>query len=188
MPKWVSITLIDLKAFRSSPREFLFRSSALNCWSTLFLNCASLPEDAKVLDRINEILFIETHLHCAASAGHTQFAMEIVRLKPIFAKKLNQHGFTPIHVALQNNQDQVLLQLLDVDENFVRVQGRECVTPLHYVAEIRNLHLLAKFLKVCPETTEDVIVRKETVLHIALKNNMFDAVELVLGMASADLV
>jgi ankyrin repeat protein len=142
---------------------------------------ASIREDAKILDRIDEIPFIETPLHYAAFAGHTRFAMEIVRLKPSFAKKLNQHGFTPVHVALQNNQDQVVLQLLDVDENLVRVQGREGVTPLHYVAEIGNLHLLAEFLKVCPEAIEDVTIRKETVLHIALKNNMFDAAELVLG-------
>ncbi|KAC0514412.1 hypothetical protein FH972_027107 [Carpinus fangiana] len=114
--------------------------------------CASIQEDVKVLDRIDEIPFIETPLHYTVFAGHTRFAMEIVRLKPLFAKKLNQHGFTPIHVALQNNKDQVVLELLDVDENLVRVQERE-----------------------------DITIRKETVLHIALKNNIFDAVELVLG-------
>jgi ankyrin repeat protein len=142
---------------------------------------ASIREDAKVLDRIDEIPFIETPLHYAAFAGHTRFAMEIMRLKSSFAKKLNQHGFTPVHVALQNNQDQVVLQLLDVDKNLVRVQGREGVTPLHYVAETGNLDLLAEFLKACSESIEDVTIRGETVLHIALKHNMFDAVELVLG-------
>jgi hypothetical protein len=48
-----------------------------------------IRSDAKVLHRIDEIPFIETPLHTAASAGQIQFAMEIMRLKPSFARKLN---------------------------------------------------------------------------------------------------
>jgi ankyrin repeat protein len=90
------------------------------------------------LERIDVIPFVDTPLHIAASAGHTQFAMEIMKLKPSFARKLNQDGFTPMHLALQNNQTQVVLQLLDVDEDLVRVQGREGVTPLHYRSSNRK--------------------------------------------------
>jgi ankyrin repeat protein len=140
-----------------------------------------IRRDAYILDKINAIPFVETPLHIAASAGHTQFAMEIVRLKPSFAKKLNQDGFSPMHLALQNKQTQLVLLLLDVDDDLVRVQGREGVTPLHYVAQTGNLNLLAEFLEVCPKSIEDVTIRRETVLHIALKYNMFDAFRLVLG-------
>jgi ankyrin repeat protein len=140
-----------------------------------------IRRDAYILDKINAIPFVETPLHIAASAGHTQFAMEIVRLKPSFAKKLNQDGFSPMHLALQNKQTQLVLLLLDVDDDLVRVQGREGVTPLHYVAQTGNLNLLAEFLEVCPKSIEDVTIRRETVLHIALKYSMFDAFRLVLG-------
>jgi ankyrin repeat protein len=119
-----------------------------------------IRRDAYVLDTIDKIPFVETPLHIAASAGHTQFAMEIMRLKPTFARKLNQDGFSPMHLALQNNQTQVVLLLLDVDEDLVRVQGREGVTPLHYVAEIGNIHLLAEFLKACPKSIEYVTIRR----------------------------
>ena len=142
---------------------------------------ALIQGDANVLDRIDKIPFAETPLHIAASVGQTLFAMEIMRLKPSFSRKLNQDGFTPMHLALQNKQTQVALLLLDVDEDLVRVQGREGVTPLHYVAEIGNIHLLAEFLKACPNSIEYVTVRRETVLHIALKYNMFDAFRLLLG-------
>ncbi|KAE8055479.1 hypothetical protein FH972_012319 [Carpinus fangiana] len=142
---------------------------------------ASIQKDAKVLDRIDEIPFVDTPLHVAAYAGHTQFAMEIMRLKPSFARKLNQHGFSPIHLALQNYQPQVVLQLLDIDEDLVRVQGRDGMTPLLYVAQTGNLYLLAEFLKACPKSIEDITIRRETVLHIALKHNMFDAFSLLLG-------
>jgi ankyrin repeat protein len=40
---------------------------------------------------------------------------------------------------------------------------------------------LAEFLKSCPKSIEDVTIRRETVLHIALKYNMFDAFQFLLG-------
>ncbi|XP_059441852.1 ankyrin repeat-containing protein BDA1-like [Corylus avellana] len=136
--------------------------------------------DAKVLDRMDNIPFVETPLHIAASAGNIQFVREIMSLKPSFVRKLNQNGFTPMHLALQNNQTQVVLQLLNVDEDLVRVKGKEGVTPLHYVAQIGNLDLLEKFLKVSPKSLEDVTIRKETVMHIALKYNMYEAFRFLL--------
>ncbi|XP_059443820.1 ankyrin repeat-containing protein BDA1-like [Corylus avellana] len=142
---------------------------------------ALIQRDAKVLDRIDEIPFVDTPLHVAAYAGHTRFAMEIMRLKPSFARKLNKDGFSPMHLALQNNRTQVVRQLLDVDEDLVRVQGREGVTPLHYATQTGDLHLLVEFLKACPKSIEDITIQRETVLHIALKHNMFDAFRLLLG-------
>jgi ankyrin repeat protein len=139
-----------------------------------------IQTDAKVLDRMDDISFVETPLHIAASVGHTLFAWEIMRLKPSFVRKLDQNGFTPMHLALQSNQTKMVLQLLDADKDLVRVKGKEGVTPLHYVAQIGNLVLLKKFLEVCPESIKDVTIRKETVLHIALKYNMFDAFQLLL--------
>ncbi|XP_062147286.1 ankyrin repeat-containing protein BDA1-like [Alnus glutinosa] len=145
---------------------------------------ASIQMDPEVLDRIDKIPFVETPLHIVASAGHTLFAMEIMKLKPSFARKLNQDGFTPLHLALQKlralendqalqkKQTQLVYRLVSVDKDLIRVQGREGVTPLHYVAQIGNLHLLTKFLKDCPTSVEDVTIRGENVLHIALKNNM----------------
>ncbi|KAE8055787.1 hypothetical protein FH972_012609 [Carpinus fangiana] len=139
-----------------------------------------IHNDANVLDRIDDIPFVETPLHIAASAGHTYFALEIMKLKSSFAKKLNKDGFTPVHLALQNKQTQLVLRLVDVDKELVRVKGRDCVTPLHSTAQLGNLDLLAKFLEVCPESIKDVTIRKETALHIALKYDMFDAFQLIL--------
>ncbi|GLT72574.1 hypothetical protein SLA2020_444980 [Shorea laevis] len=46
--------------------------------------------DARVLDKIDEIPFVETPLHIAAAAGHIEFAMEMMMLKPSFARSLTQ--------------------------------------------------------------------------------------------------
>ena len=56
---------------------------------------ASIRTDPNILDRIEGIPFVDTPLHIAASAGLTRFVMEIMKLKPSFARKLDQNGFTP---------------------------------------------------------------------------------------------
>jgi ankyrin repeat protein len=143
---------------------------------------------AHVLDRVDKIPFVDTPLHIAVSAGNIPFVREIMGLKPSFAKKLNQYGLTPLHIALQEHafhfgNDQSILQrkqailvdrLLDFDKDFVRVRGREGVTPLHYVIQKGDLSFLKKFLEACPESLEDVTIRGENALHIALKYDEID--------------
>ena len=57
---------------------------------------------SKLLECIDELPFINTPLHIAASYGNIQFALELMSLKPSFARKLDPNGFSPIHLALQN--------------------------------------------------------------------------------------
>lgn len=138
-------------------------------------------EDASLLDQIDRVPFVDTPLHIAASMGHINFALEIMRLKPSFARKQNQYGFSPLHLALQNKHTPTVLRLIDVDRNLVRVQGREGVTPLHYVAEKGDVDLLCKFLAACPESIAEVTIRKETALHFAAKNDKLEAIKCMVG-------
>nr|POE52437.1 ankyrin repeat-containing protein bda1 [Quercus suber] len=102
--------------------------------------------------------------------------MEMMRLKPSFARKLNLEGFSPIHLALQYKHTEMVSRLLQVNGDLVRIKGREGITPLHYAVAVDDqLDLLAKFLSVCPNSIEDVMTRNETVLHIALKYGKLEA-------------
>ncbi|KAK5795309.1 hypothetical protein PVK06_036570 [Gossypium arboreum] len=125
--------------------------------------------DPYVVQRIDDVPFFHTPLHVAGSTGHIEFMMEMIKLKPTFARKLNQGGFSPMHLALQNDRTQAVLPLLRFDEGLVRVKGSEDLTPLHYVVQTGNVDLLIKLLAVCPEAIEDVTVRDETVFHLAVK-------------------
>ncbi|KAJ7952589.1 Ankyrin repeat protein [Quillaja saponaria] len=140
----------------------------------------SIQEDPYVLERIDEIPFFETPLHVAASAGHTRFAVEVMRLKPSFGRKLNPNGFSPIHLALQNQHNRLVLRLVEIQKDLVRVQGREGITPLHFVAQTGDTNLLAQFLSACPESVEDVTVRGETSLHTAVKSNQFESLKVLI--------
>ncbi|KAK8502126.1 hypothetical protein V6N13_038632 [Hibiscus sabdariffa] len=140
-----------------------------------------IQTDPYVLERIDHFPFLDTPLHIAACVGHVGFMMEMVNLKPSFARKLNQAGFSPMHLALQNNRTQAVVRLFKVDKGLVRVKGREGLTPLHHVVRTGNIDLLIKFLEVCPEAIEDVTVRDETVFHLAVRNDMFEAFQVLVG-------
>ncbi|XVF83512.1 hypothetical protein PTKIN_Ptkin16aG0494500 [Pterospermum kingtungense] len=142
---------------------------------------AWIQEDPYLLQHIDQVPFFDTPLHIAASAGKLSFAVEIMNLKPSFARKLNQFGFSPLHLALQNNHIQLVLRLVSIDRDLVRVKGKEGITPLHFVTRQGNLDVLVEFLKACPDCIEDVNVRGETALHIALQSNMLEAFEVLLG-------
>ena len=62
-----------------------------------------------------------------------------------------------------------------------RVKGRERITPLHYVVAAGDLDLLENFLLVCPHSIEDLSIRNETALHIALIHNNLEAFRFLVG-------
>ncbi|XVF23814.1 hypothetical protein REPUB_Repub13aG0071900 [Reevesia pubescens] len=140
-----------------------------------------IQEDPYILERIDQVPFIDTPLHIAAVEGHVNFASEMMILKASFAKKLNRAGLTPMHLALKNEKTKLVLRLLRADKELVRVKGREGMTPLHYVAKMGNSNLLVDFLEDCPECIEDVTVQEETALHLALKNEQIEAFNLLVG-------
>ncbi|XP_061374989.1 ankyrin repeat-containing protein BDA1-like [Gastrolobium bilobum] len=134
-----------------------------------------------LLEHTDLIPFVDTPLHIAAASGHASFATEIMRLKPSFAWKLNQYGLSPTHLALQNQHYRMVSRFIDINKDLVRVKGREGLTPLHVATQIGKLDLIAKFLSACPGSIEDVTVRSETALHIALKYKQFHALEVFVG-------
>ncbi|EOY18336.1 Ankyrin repeat-containing protein, putative [Theobroma cacao] len=139
-----------------------------------------IEDDADVLRRIDEMEFVDTPLHIAAAAGHTDFAMEVMNLKPSFARNLNQGGFSPLHLASQYAKKKMVDDLLSVDKDLVRVKGREGYTPLHCAAREGDVPLLSKFLEECPNCIFDLTIRKETALHFAAQNNNFQAFKAIL--------
>ncbi|MBA0633788.1 hypothetical protein Godav_026058, partial [Gossypium davidsonii] len=57
-----------------------------------------IQNDQYVLEHIDHVPFLDTPLHVAASSGNIEFMMEMMNLKSSFARKLNQAGFSPMHL------------------------------------------------------------------------------------------
>ncbi|XP_010440064.1 PREDICTED: ankyrin repeat-containing protein NPR4-like [Camelina sativa] len=137
--------------------------------------------DPTILGQYDELPFCETPLHIAAETGQTHFAMELMTLKPSLALKLNLSGFSPMHLALTNNFFQTARGLLAIDSSLVSIKGRGRTTSLHYVAQIGQTDLLSEFLFACPSSVEDLTIKCETAVHIAVKNSQFLAFKVLLG-------
>ncbi|KAF2321286.1 hypothetical protein GH714_038502 [Hevea brasiliensis] len=104
-----------------------------------------------------------------------QDAFVLERIKEAsFARKLNQDGFSPMHLALQHDKILMVLWLLDVDEGLARVKGRRGMTSLHYATEQGNIPILTEFYEACPESIKVVTFEGDTALHIAVKNNQME--------------
>ncbi|XVE99483.1 hypothetical protein REPUB_Repub03eG0202200 [Reevesia pubescens] len=144
---------------------------------------ASIQRDRLILRQIDKMEFVDTPLHIAAANGCIDFAMEVMNLKPSFARKLNQEGFSPIHLAVEKGHKELVLLLMANDKDLVRVKGKKGETPLHYaITREHNLYLLARFLETCPECIRDVTTTNQTALHIATRNNELKVLKLLCEM------
>ncbi|XVF82432.1 hypothetical protein PTKIN_Ptkin16aG0047400 [Pterospermum kingtungense] len=142
-----------------------------------------IKRDGNVLRHIDEVEFVDTPLHIAAEAGCIDFAMEIMSLKPSFARKLNQQGLSPIHLAVQKGHKELVLNLMEDATDLVRVKGKRAKTPLlHVITREENPELLPRFLEVCPESIRDLTTENQTALHIAVINNKEEALKILCKM------
>ncbi|CAN7033063.1 unnamed protein product [Brassica rapa subsp. trilocularis] len=141
-----------------------------------------IAEDPNILGHFDKVPFCATPLHIAAEKGKTHFAMELMTLKPSLASKLNVAGYSPMHLALQNNHSLMVRGFVAIDSSLVSIKGRgRRVTPLHHVAQIGDAELLSEFLFACPSSIEDLTVKCETAVHVAVKNGNFMAFKVLLG-------
>ncbi|KAF8393857.1 hypothetical protein HHK36_020055 [Tetracentron sinense] len=93
------------------------------------------------------IHFIDTPLHIAVSAGKTSFAREIANLKPSFAKKLNEDGYSPMHLASAMGDMGMMEELMTIGRELSSKGQREKNTSslCSYVWE--DCSLAPKFLR-----------------------------------------
>ncbi|KAK8277241.1 hypothetical protein V6Z11_D10G254200 [Gossypium hirsutum] len=83
-----------------------------------------IQRDGNVLRHFDEVEFVDTPLHIAAEEGCIRFAMEMMNLKPAFARKLNQQGLSPLHIAVKQGHKEMALRFLEMDNDLVRVKGK----------------------------------------------------------------
>ncbi|KAJ8573406.1 hypothetical protein K7X08_009917 [Anisodus acutangulus] len=138
-----------------------------------------IKEDPLIL-RAVPLAGTETPLHIACLSGHLDFAKEIINLRPEFARELNQDGFTPLHIASANGDIEIVKQLLNVDHNLCLLMGTGRRIPLHYAVIKGRKNVMKEILVASPDSAEEVTVRGETCLHLAVKNHQFEAFKLLL--------
>ncbi|KAI7988622.1 Ankyrin repeat-containing protein BDA1 [Camellia lanceoleosa] len=135
--------------------------------------------DLFVLDKIDQVPFVDTLLHVAISANQTHFAKEIASLKPSFVVKLNQYGYSPIHLALLVGQAKIVKELITIDPKLYLLKGREKTTLLHCAAMASHTDVINLLLDGCPHSLVELTIWNETALHLAVKSNQLEAFKLL---------
>ncbi|KAM3268257.1 hypothetical protein P3S67_031198 [Capsicum chacoense] len=79
-------------------------------------------------------------IHIAASEGYVYMINKLLNDFPDFQDSLNSNNQNSLHVAVLNNQDEVIRFLLDSDEcdNLVDEPDSDDNTPLHFLAASEN--------------------------------------------------
>ena len=134
-----------------------------------------LAENPFILN--NTQLSAENPLNIAAAMGHVDFVKEIIRLKPVFSREVNQEGFSPMHIAADNGQVEIVKELMKVDIKLCRLEGRQKMTPFHHAAIRGRAEVIGLMLSGCPDCIEDETERRENALHLAVRNNRFEAIK-----------
>ncbi|CAL5391468.1 unnamed protein product [Camellia sinensis] len=137
--------------------------------------------DPFVLNKIDQVPFVDTPLHVAISANQTHFAKEITSLKPSFVVKLNQYGYSPIHLASMVGQEEIVKELITIDPKLRLLKGREKTTPLHCAAMAGHSDVINLLLDGCPQSLVELTIWNETALHLAVKSNQLEALNCCLS-------
>ncbi|XP_057511766.1 ankyrin repeat-containing protein BDA1-like [Actinidia eriantha] len=86
-----------------------------------------IKQEPGILDQSDAISFVDTPLHDAASFNRTHFALEIIKLKPSFGRKLNPDGLSPLHLALEKGNFETVRQLIKFDRELIRTLNRQAL-------------------------------------------------------------
>ena len=138
-----------------------------------------LEEKPLILHQV-PLICAENPLHFSSAAGHLDFAREIVKLKPEFARGLNPDGHSCLHLASANGYVEIVREIISVDPKLCRVKGRGGKTPFHVAVLTGRVDLINEMLSSCEGCIEDVTVEKETAFHLAVRNSQFENLQVML--------
>ncbi|XP_043694369.1 ankyrin repeat-containing protein BDA1-like, partial [Telopea speciosissima] len=139
-----------------------------------------LGRDSSILDKADR-QFTDNPLHVAVSSNQLLFAAEIANLKPSLARRLNQHGWSPMHIAAEKGQVEIVKKLLKVvAKELCFITGREMMTPLHCAAkseEPGSENVIIELLSASPKCITSLTTKSETALHTAVKSGRYENFE-----------
>lgn len=140
-----------------------------------------LEGDPLILERLATTT-ADTPLHVAAMLGHLDFAKEVLKHKTNvveYVKELNQHGYSPIHLAAANGHVYVVEMLLGISHELCYLRGRGGLTPLHYASIKGRDDVISLLLSRSPLCIVEETEKGETALHIAVRNNQIEALRVM---------
>ncbi|XP_047309112.1 ankyrin repeat-containing protein BDA1-like [Impatiens glandulifera] len=144
-----------------------------------------VKEDPRILHSPS-LLGGDNPLHIGCMASHYDFVKELIILNSKFAYDLNEDGLSPLHIAAANGDFNIVKELL-VANNMVElceVEGKNMYIPLHCAVIKGRWKVVNLLIETNPESIEKFTAQGETVLHLAIRNNQFKTLQILLDHLS----
>ncbi|KAL4561390.1 hypothetical protein LXL04_033556 [Taraxacum kok-saghyz] len=122
----------------------------------------------------------ETPLHIASFTGDLNFTQTLIKLRKEFSWELNQDGFTPLHIAAACGHTQIVKELLNVDHGLCLIKGKDRKIPLHLAVVKGRVEVVRELLFASLDSVECATAQLQTSLHLAVKNNQFEAFQVLM--------
>ncbi|KAJ6673289.1 HOMEOBOX PROTEIN WARIAI [Salix viminalis] len=140
-----------------------------------------IAEDRLILHTVT-ITTSNTPLHVAALRGHTRFAMEVMQNYPGLADELNEQGLSPIHLASAKGHLEIVEGMLALRSDLALIKDEDGNIPLHTAAIRGRREILTQLFTA--ESANELNSSRETVLHLAVKHNRYQALELLIQLVN----
>ncbi|KAL8130047.1 hypothetical protein V2J09_019202 [Rumex salicifolius] len=122
----------------------------------------------------------DTPLHTAALLGHVDFVNEILQRKPDLARELNSQRSTALHLASATGHIEIVRSLLNADSETCTALDRYGMNPAHVAAIKGRVDVLREIVEVRPDAARMFTGHKLTILHLCVKYNQLEAMELLI--------
>ncbi|CAN1837024.1 Ankyrin repeat-containing protein At2g01680 [Linum perenne] len=141
--------------------------------------------DSLILKRFTLSSFSETPLHISVLAGHLDFTRELLRMNPGMATEVDSSNATPLHLASAPGHTEIVKALLNADSDACLVRDEDCRIPLHLAVIRGRVRIIQELVLARPES---VLVKLDgdTVLHLCLRYNHLEALELLVQLINGD--
>ncbi|KNA18726.1 hypothetical protein SOVF_068190 isoform A [Spinacia oleracea] len=114
-------------------------------------------------------------LHIAVSRGHTDIVQEMIEKWPNLAEEADENGLNLLHYACKYGEAEITGTVLNLSPDLVLSYDNNGLTPLHLAAVHNNGAIFKEFVAQGFFTFLALTKQHETVLHLLVRHNHYDA-------------
>ncbi|KAJ1695249.1 hypothetical protein LUZ63_011947 [Rhynchospora breviuscula] len=142
---------------------------------------------AKVVERLLEIPSSAdsgptkyTALHAAISAGYTDITKQLLKGRPALAYYVAENNSTPLHIAVINNDLEIIKILLEHDANMPYTMDERVPGPFLVAAFQGCVEAAEMIISACPDSAYATNKVSANALHIAIEKERQEFVDFIL--------
>ncbi|XP_062160169.1 ankyrin repeat-containing protein ITN1-like [Alnus glutinosa] len=144
-----------------------------------------IQRDAGIIDRVSLTFFSETPLHLSALHDHLEFSKILISKKPTLAKEVDSLGRTPLHLASAEGNTEIVKVLLQANTDICLARDQDERIPLHLASMRGRREIIEELINARRESIL-MNLNGDSVLHLCIQYNHFDALKLLVESANGD--